>query len=487
MSMARTLLLPLLALAATTAANAQDKRPIAFTNARIVTVAGDTIERGTLVVRQGRIEAVGKDVTVPAGARVIDAAGKTIMPGVVSAFSRAGLRATRAEPALPRGFPRRRGRSSFRSTPSGGGAKNEAATRVVDGLYPKQKVFSELLEAGVTSLALTPIGSAFPGTGAVLAPDGETIDELTAEAEAFVQIGMERDAKTKKLLTDNFAKAEKLVEERKKPPAPPSRPAGESAKKPAGKPAEPPKPEAKDGSEPPKPEPKPDPKPTPPKPTPAPTPKPEPGKQDPKPAAAAKTAAKPAKKKDPNLEALADLLEGKKRAIVEIDSAADLLHWRDAVKDSIEFPRALVVTRHDPYSGTVDMVLDDVKAMKCPVLLPAAMATKGRSRHMIHPAKMLHDAGVEIGFVVGDTATSARGLFFQLMELVRCGLPAEVALAGVTRVPARALGIDARVGTLEVGKDANLIVFRGDPLSPKGEIDSVWIRGRAVESNNSSN
>ena len=86
--------------------------------------------------------------------------------------------------------PRSRGRRGF-PTPTRGSsnrAQNKAATRVVDGLYPRQKVFGELLEAGVTSLVLTPQGSAFPGLGAILAPDGKTLGELTANDSAFVQI-----------------------------------------------------------------------------------------------------------------------------------------------------------------------------------------------------------------------------------------------------------------------------------------------------------
>jgi imidazolonepropionase-like amidohydrolase len=59
---------------------------VAFTNARIITMKGDeVIENGTIVVDRNRIVAVGSNVTVPAGAKVIDAAGKTIMPGIIDA------------------------------------------------------------------------------------------------------------------------------------------------------------------------------------------------------------------------------------------------------------------------------------------------------------------------------------------------------------------------------------------------------------------
>ena len=57
---------------------------VAFTNARIITMRGaEVIENGTIVVDRNRIVAVGRDVTIPSGARVVDAAGKTIMPGII--------------------------------------------------------------------------------------------------------------------------------------------------------------------------------------------------------------------------------------------------------------------------------------------------------------------------------------------------------------------------------------------------------------------
>lgn len=64
---------------------------VAFTGARIITMDGDeVIEDGTLVVRENRIVAVGTDVTIPSGATVVDAKGKTIMPGIVDAHAHAG-------------------------------------------------------------------------------------------------------------------------------------------------------------------------------------------------------------------------------------------------------------------------------------------------------------------------------------------------------------------------------------------------------------
>src|SRR5215813_7450842 len=68
----------------------------ALTNARIQTVTRGVIEKGTIVIRKGLIEAVGATVTVPADARVIDLAGKTVSPGLLDLTSTLGLPAAPA-------------------------------------------------------------------------------------------------------------------------------------------------------------------------------------------------------------------------------------------------------------------------------------------------------------------------------------------------------------------------------------------------------
>ncbi|HSL69370.1 MAG TPA: amidohydrolase [Longimicrobiales bacterium] len=63
---------------------------IAVRNATILTVTNGTIENGTVIIRNGKITAVGKDVSVPAGMQVIDATGKYVMPGILDAHSHLG-------------------------------------------------------------------------------------------------------------------------------------------------------------------------------------------------------------------------------------------------------------------------------------------------------------------------------------------------------------------------------------------------------------
>jgi hypothetical protein len=290
-----------------------------------------------------------------------------------------------------------------------------------------------------------------------------------------VFVGMARETGVKKVLKESFAKAKAEVEERKKPKEPPkpeAKPAAPPVDKPAGQ-TEPPK-----GNEPPKPEPPPQPKP---EPTPEPKPEPKPGEQQQPPAAA--TGQQPPRRderKDPNVEVLADLLEGKRRAVMQIDSAADLLQWFHACGEELAFPRAVAVARHDANAGTFDQVVDQLKKLAAPVLLPAELSSRPRTRYQTNPARILHDAGIEVGFVVGEHGSAVRGLFYQLMELVRAGLPADVALRGVTATPAKMLGLEAQAGSLKAGLRADLLVFSGDPLDPVSELRSVWLRGQRV-------
>lgn len=477
---------------------AQDARPTAFVNARILTISGAPIERGTLVVRNGKIVAVGADVASPAGARIVDCEGGTLMPGLVSAHSRAGFTTPPSMPTADAGARRggRRGQGAPPPDTGGRGAQNSAATKVAERLDPKQEVFAELLRAGITTLALTPTGDAFPGFGAVLAPDGTTLDTLVKDDDAFLFVGMQRDTRVKKTLKDGFEAAKKVVEARKAPKDPPKpdaagdKPSGDQKPADAPKQGEPQKPQEPPKPDQPKPDqPKPDqPKPEPPKPD---QPKPDQPKPDqPKPAeqkpagdkpAEDKPAAKPEEKKDPNIEVLADLLEGKHKAIVQINSASDLLHWIHACGKDLAFSRTICTESFDQQAGTFDLVLDDLKAMKAAVLVPPDLNVRPRSRYLENPVRALHEAGIEVGFVLGDTPARVRMLFFRAMELIRGGLPRDVALRAMTIVPSKALGLEAQVGTLETGKKANLLLFSGDPLDPTSELRSVWLEGRKID------
>ena len=94
----------------------------AITNAKIVTVSGAEIERGTVVIRNGLIAAVGDKVTAPADARVIDGSGLTVYPGLIDANTNLGLPEAAATPAPtggPGGFVAAQLRAATTPAPSG--------------------------------------------------------------------------------------------------------------------------------------------------------------------------------------------------------------------------------------------------------------------------------------------------------------------------------------------------------------------------------
>ena len=88
--------------------------------------------------------------------------------------------------------------------------------------------------------------------------------------------------------------------------------------------------------------------------------------------------------------------------------------------------------------------------------------------------------GVEFAVTSQPVALGRRYLWYQAAALVRCGIPRDVALKSVTLHPARALGLGGAKGSLEVGKDADLIVLTDDPLSGQAWVDTGIIEGKVV-------
>jgi len=93
--------------------------------------------------------------------------------------------------------------------------------------------------------------------------------------------------------------------------------------------------------------------------------------------------------------------------------------------------------------------------------------------------KRLHEAGVQFCIASGD-ASNARNLPYHVATAVAFGLPREEGLKAITLYPAQILGLDHRLGAIEVGKDANLVLTNGDPQDIRTEIVQVWIGGRAI-------
>jgi imidazolonepropionase-like amidohydrolase len=144
---------------------------LAITNARIHPISGPTIERGTLVVRGNKIDAVGAGVKVPAGAKVIDAAGAHVYPGFLDAATTVGL----DEPG-PRGFD-----------DNGEMLDRNPHIRTRVAYHTESDSIPVARATGVTSVAVVPNGGVFGGEVPVMNLDGWTWEEATVKGNVGIQ------------------------------------------------------------------------------------------------------------------------------------------------------------------------------------------------------------------------------------------------------------------------------------------------------------
>jgi len=93
---------------------------------------------------------------------------------------------------------------------------------------------------------------------------------------------------------------------------------------------------------------------------------------------------------------------------------------------------------------------------------------------------ILEQAGVLVGFHTDDPICDSRRFLRSAALAVRAGMTRQGALAAVTIANAKILGLDARVGSLEPGKDADFIVLSADPLSVYAHIEQTWVEGTKV-------
>jgi imidazolonepropionase-like amidohydrolase len=166
-------------LAAASLAYAQASGPIALRGGRIITVSGAVLEKGTVLLRNGLIEAVGENIALPKDAWVIDAQGCTVYPGLIDALSTVGLPETPAPPTTPRADatppPRMGGNEPQMPVEQGPQFRPFTTTwvRAADLLNPTDKRIEEARSSGFTSVVAFPATGIFAGEGAFLNLSGE--------------------------------------------------------------------------------------------------------------------------------------------------------------------------------------------------------------------------------------------------------------------------------------------------------------------------
>lgn len=114
------------------------------------------------------------------------------------------------------------------------------------------------------------------------------------------------------------------------------------------------------------------------------------------------------------------------------------------------------------------------------VVVGPGMIVYDDDNKLVNLAKVLADAGVEISIMSDADVVQQEFLRYQAATAIRYGLDPEVALEALTINPSRLVGAEDRIGSLEPGKDADLVLFDGDPFSVQTRVCRVFINGKQV-------
>lgn len=179
---------------------------------------------------------------------------------------------------------------------------------------------------------------------------------------------------------------------------------------------------------------------------------------------------------DPRMEALAMVLRRE-------------IPWRQHCHRTDDVATALRLAEEFGYDLVIDhgteahLIADLLAERNIPVLIGPLFTTKSkvelRGRSLANPGK-LHDAGVEISMITDHPVVPINFLVHQCTLAVKEGLDPVAALRSITINPARVLGLADRLGSIKAGKDADLVLWSGDPLDVMQRALQVFIGGRQV-------
>jgi len=412
-------ILTILAVAAPASAAAPDVH--ALTGVRIVVAPGQVIESGTIVLRDGLIEAVGEDVEPPPDARIWEHEGLTVYPGLIETYTE---RPWPEEDPVAKAAPEARAASPNPLVHP----EREMASFAAD-----DSADARLREAGFTAAVVAPRGGLLRGQSVLLglgeAPLRDRI--LLPRVAQNVTVGAtdERGAYPSSIMGSVALARESFLE-------------AEWYRQ-----------------------------------------------------ALATYRAHPAQRRpgyDASLEALAPAAAGDEPVVLESEDLLGLL--RSArLADELGLDPWLIGTGEE-YRRPA-LVAELARRLGAPIILPVAFPEAPEVgedpidldletlRHWKaapgNPAT-LREAGVTLA-VTSYRLDQPKELHARMARALEAGLSPDDALASLTTVPARLLGMDDRLGTLEPGKIANLVVLEGDLFREETKIQEVWIDGRRYE------
>lgn len=388
----------------------------AIQNARIVTVTGPVIENGTVVVANGKIEAVGANAPIPSGARIIDAKGLSVYPGMIDADTELGL----TEIGSVAG-----------SVDTNEIGDNNANIRVDVAINPDGSHIAVARVNGITTVLTAPRGGVIAGQSALLNLDGWTAREMVLKSPVAMHINWPGAGGGSGFGFGNFGQQRSVTELRREQEK--QIDALRKILRDAATYAN-----AKD--------------------------------------ARAKDPSLPKQNVDLKLEALIPVVRGQMPVVINANLERDL---KSAIAFADTMKLKVII------SGGVEAykVADQLKAKNIPVVVGPVLRMPANEDDPYDAAfanaGLLSKAGVKIAFQTNDSAYS-RNLPYHAGMAAAFGLPKEEALKAVTIYPAEIFGVADRIGSIEKGKVANLIVADGDPLEIRTQIKHVFINGRDI-------
>jgi len=397
---------------------------IAIKNGRVMTITQGTLEQGTVLVEGGRIVAIGEEVEIPEDAEIYDASGKVVMPGLIDAHCHVGL------------FPDVIGWEY-----SDGNELTDPITphlRALDAVHPEDPAFQELVAAGVTTVLTG------PGSGNVIG--GQWVCLKTMPRRSVEEMVLLEPAGMKMALGEN---PKRVYGDQKK--APSTRMGNAAALRAALVDAQNyldkwqryeqelaeyrAKVEAGDEE----------------------------------------TEAPKPPERDLELEALGKVLRREIKARVHAHRADDML---TAIRIAEEFNLDLTLEHAtEGYKIAEILAAKGIPVTAGPILFSRVKyELKGMTPR--NPGLMAQ-AGVKVA-IQTDEMSAVKYLPINAALAVREGMPEEEALKAITINAAEIIGVAERVGSLEVGKDADLVVFDGHPFDYRTVAELVLIDGQVA-------
>jgi hypothetical protein len=420
----------------------------AYRVGRAETVSHGVIEHAVILVEDGKIVTIGEDLPIERGIPIVDKPEWTVVPGFVDCYTRIGA-------------------------DSEGGEDMSPDVKASDELWPGADEYEEIVKYGETTLGIYPAGNGIPGQAVAVRTKAANAAAMILKDPAYLKIILRADSGAKKRVKDGFKKADeyddKVKKAREKWDKDQEKKKGKKDDKKEEK-----KDEKSDEKKSAADDPKPDEK------------KDGEKKEDAKDEKAGFVPPVPDAKTKP----FVDLRKKTLRALVSINTAADYLHWLDVLdKENIDWdlrcnlgrPNADTDFFYVTNKKEFDLDQDGIGDKKVRVVVePVLNLMPGTMRVRNIPVEF-GNAGAKVVFIPrSDNLFDHKNWLANVGEIVGAGMKHDVALRAMTLEPAELMGVADRVGSLDKGKDANMVFLNGDPFEPATRIQAVMLEGKLV-------